>query len=54
VKQAAASGVADFRAQFEAAKQQARQAFAEQKAEAEQERQKPKRSRDNDGRGWSR
>ena len=91
VKQAAASGVADFRAQFEAAKlaeagkQQARQAFeqfkaeqqaqqrqaelakqqaaqalakqreeAERKQQAEQERQQPKRSRDNDGPGWSR
>lgn len=91
VKQAAASGVADFRAQFEAAKlaeagkQQARQAFeqfkaeqqaqqrqaelakqqaaqalakqreeAERKQQAEQERQQPKRSRDNDGSGWSR
>ena len=91
VKQAAVSGVADFRAQFEAAKlaeagkQQARQAFeqfkaeqqaqqrqaelakqqaaqalakqreeAERKQQAEQERQQPKRSRDNDGPGWSR
>ncbi len=91
VKQAAAAGVADFRAQFEAAKlaeagkQQARQAFeqfkaeqqaqqrqaelakeqaaqalakqreeAERKQQAEQERRQPKRSRDNDGPGWSR
>jgi ATP-dependent exoDNAse (exonuclease V) alpha subunit len=74
VKQAVASGVADFRAMFEAqklaelGKQQARQAFEQFKAEqqaqqrqaefakqqAEQERQQPKRSRDNDGPGWSR
>ena len=88
VKQAAAAGVADFRAQFEAAKlaeagkQQARQAFEQFKAEqqAQQqaelarqqaaqalakqrekaerkqqaEQQQPKRSRDNDGPGWSR
>ena len=45
VKQAAASGVADFRAQFEAAKlaeagkQQARQAFEQFKAEQERQRQ---------------
>ena len=45
VKQAAASGVADFRAQFEAAKlaeagkQQARQAFEQIKAEQERQRQ---------------
>ena len=90
-RQAAAAGVADFRAQFEqaklaeAGKQQARQAFeqfkaeqqaqqrqaelakeqaaqalakqreeAERKQQAEQQRQQPKRSRDNDGPGWSR
>lgn len=91
VKQAAAAGVADFRAMFEAqklaelGKQQARESFerfkaeqraaelarqqaaekaaqelarlreeAERKRQAEQERQQLKRSRDNDGPGWSR
>jgi hypothetical protein len=61
VKQAAAAGVADFRAMFEAqklaelGKQQAREAFEKQKAEQERQRQeggtkKPKR----DGPDWSR
>ena len=46
--------------QAELAKQQAAQALAKQREEAErkqqaeQERQQPKRSRDNDGPGWSR
>ena len=62
VKQAAASGVADFRAQFEAhkmaeaGKQQAREAFerfkaeqaAKQQAEVERQRPKPEKGRDYD------